>query len=84
MVDDDESGYRPYDVPDHAKVWVDMRLMPPADTAAATRMVEHAIAAAEAAVPGCHGSHTVTGDRPPSSATRALPFLPLSSVPPMM
>ena len=59
-----EGGYRPYVVPDHAKVWVDMRLTPPTDTAAAINMVEHAIAVAEAAVPGCHGSYTVTGDRP--------------------
>ena len=59
-----EGGYRPYVVPDHAKVWVDMRLTPPTDTAAVTRMVEQAIAVAEAAVPGCHGSYTVTGDRP--------------------
>lgn len=69
-----EVGYRPYVVPDHAKVWVDMRLTPPTDTAAATRMVEQAITAAEAAVPGRHGSYAVTGDRPPLSATRALPF----------
>ena len=59
-----EGGYRPYVVPDHAKVWVDMRPTPPTNTAAATHMVEQAIAAAEAAVPGCHGSYTVTGDRP--------------------
>ena len=59
-----EGGYRPYVVPDRAKVWVDMRLTPPTDTAAATRMVEQTIAVAEAAVPGCHGSYTVTGDRP--------------------
>lgn len=59
-----EGGYRPYVVPDRAKVWVDMRLTPPTDTAAATRVVEQAIAGAEAAVPGCHGSYTVTGDRP--------------------
>lgn len=64
MVDDDEDGYRPYVVPDHAKVWVDMRLTPPTDTTAAINMVEQAIAAAEAAVPGCHGSYVVTGDRP--------------------
>ena len=59
-----EGGYRPYVVPDHAKVWVDMRLTPPTDTAAAINMAKHAIAVAEAAVPGCHGSYTVTGDRP--------------------
>ena len=64
MVDDDEGGYRPFVVPDHAKVWVDMRLTPPTDTAAAINMAKHAIAVAEAAVPGCHGSYTVTGNRP--------------------
>lgn len=64
MVDDDEGGYRPFAVPDHAKVWVDMRLTPPTDTAAAINMVEQAAATAEAAVPGCHGSFAVTGDRP--------------------
>lgn len=59
-----EGGYRPYVVPDRAKVWVDMRLAPPTDTATAINMVEQAIAGAEAAVPGCRGSYTVTGNRP--------------------
>ena len=70
-----EGGYRPYVVPDHAMVWVDMRLTPPTDTAAATRMVEQAIADAEAAVPGCHGSYTVTGDRPAIERDPASPLL---------
>ena len=70
-----EGGYRPYVVSDHAKVWVDMRLTPPTDTAAATRMVEQAIVAAEAAVPGCHGSYTVTGDRPAIERDPASPLL---------
>lgn len=70
-----EGGYRPYVVPDHAKVWVDMRLTPPTDTAAATRMVEQAIAGAEAAVPGCHGSYTVTGDRPAIEREPSSPLL---------
>ena len=70
-----EGGYRPYVVPDHAKVWVDMRLTPPTDTAAATRMVEQAIAGAEAAVPGCHGSYTVTGDRPAIERNPGSPLL---------
>lgn len=70
-----EGGYRPYVVPDHAKVWVDMRLAPPTDTTAATRMVEQAIVAAEAAVPGCHGSYTVTGDRPAIERDPASPLL---------
>ena len=70
-----EGGYRPYAVPDHAKVWVDMRLTPPTDTAAATRMVEQAIAVAEAAVPGCHGSYTATGDRPAIERDPSSPLL---------
>lgn len=70
-----EGGYRPYVVPDHAKVWVDMRLTPPTDTAAATCMVEQAIAGAEAAVPGCHGSYTVTGDRPAIERDPGSPLL---------
>lgn len=70
-----EGGYRPYVVPNHAKVWVDMRLTPPTETAAATRMVEKAIAGAEAAVPGCHGSYTVTGDRPAIERDPTSPLL---------
>lgn len=59
-----EGGYRPYVVPDQAKVWIDMRLAPPCDTAAATRIVKSAIERAEEAVPGAHGSYVITGDRP--------------------
>ena len=70
-----EGGYRPYVVPDHAKVWVDMRLTPPTDTAAVTHMIEQAIAAAKAAVPGCHGSYTVTGDRPAIERDPGSPLL---------
>ena len=63
-----EGGYRPYVVPDRAKVWVDMRLTPPTDTAAAINMVEHAIAVAEAAVPGCMQLHR--DGRPPRHRAR--------------
>lgn len=70
-----EGGYRPYVVPDHAKVWVDMRLTPPTDTAAAINLVERAIVAAEAAVPGCHGSYTATGDRPAIKRDPSSPLL---------
>lgn len=59
-----QGGYRPYVVPDECHVWIDMRLVPPTTTEAATRMVEEAIASAEAEVPGCHGSYVITGDRP--------------------
>lgn len=51
-----QGGYRPYVVPDECRVWIDMRLVPPTTTEAATRMVEKAIASAESEVPGCHGS----------------------------
>ena len=37
-----QGGYRPYVVPDSCKVWIDMRLAPPVDTAAACAMVEAA------------------------------------------
>lgn len=57
-------GYQPYVVPDTCTVWIDMRLVPPTDTAAACAIVQDAIDAAEAAVPGCHGSYVITGDRP--------------------
>lgn len=70
-----EGGYRPYVVSDHAKVWVDMRLTPPTDTGAAIHMVEQAIAAAEAAVPGCHSSYTITGDRPAIERDPGSPLL---------
>ena len=70
-----EGGYRPYVVPDHAKLWVDMRLTPPTDTAAAVGIVEEAIAHAESEVPGCHGHYTVTGDRPAIERDPASPLL---------
>ena len=40
-----------------------------------TITVEHAIAAAEAAVPGCHGSYAVTGDRPAIERDPVSPLL---------
>lgn len=57
-------GYRPYVVPDSCKVWIDMRLVPPTDTAAARAVLDEAVRAAEEAVPGVRGSYVVTGDRP--------------------
>ena len=57
-------GYQPYVVPDRCQVSIDMRLVPPTDTAAARRIVEEACAAAESAVPGTHGTYVITGDRP--------------------
>lgn len=59
-----EGGYRPYVVPDRCKVWVDMRLVPPMDTAAAAAIVEQAIREAADVVPGITASCEITGDRP--------------------
>lgn len=70
-----EGGYRPYVVPDSCKVWIDMRLVPPCDTQAATKIVEGAITAAENEVEGCHGSYVITGDRPAVERDPASPLL---------
>lgn len=59
-----QGGYRPYVVPDHCKVWVDMRLVPPTDTKAAEEIVRNAIQKAEAEIAGIRGSYVITGDRP--------------------
>lgn len=59
-----EGGYRPYVVPDRCRVWIDMRLVPPTDTAAAKRIMDEAVRTAEAEIPGVKGSYVVTGDRP--------------------
>ena len=70
-----EGGYRPYVVPDSCKVWIDMRLVPPCGTQAATKIVEDAITAAENEVEGCHGSFVITGDRPAVERDPASPLL---------
>lgn len=59
-----EGGYRPYVVPDHCRVWIDMRLVPPVDTREACRILDRAVRQAEEAVPGVRGSYVITGDRP--------------------
>lgn len=59
-----EGGYRPYVVPDRARVWIDMRLVPPMDTDAAIKIVEKAFKEAAREVPGITASYEITGDRP--------------------
>lgn len=59
-----EGGYRPYVVPDSCRVWIDMRLVPPADTSSAVRIVTDAIHEAGLTVPGITASYQITGDRP--------------------
>lgn len=59
-----EGGYRPYVVPDFCRVWIDMRLVPPTDTAGAAAIVEDAIAAAIKEIPGITAAYQITGNRP--------------------
>lgn len=59
-----EGGYRPYVVPDSCRVWIDMRLVPPTDTAGAAAIVEDAIAAATKEIPGITVAYQITGNRP--------------------
>lgn len=70
-----EGGYRPYVVPDRCKLWVDLRLVPPTDTARAAALLTDAIRRAEQAVPGVHGSFAITGDRPAIERDDASPLL---------
>ena len=59
-----QGGYRPYVVPDHCTVWVDMRLVPPTDTKIAEEIVKQAIHKAEQTIVGVKGHYKITGDRP--------------------
>ncbi|HCO29786.1 MAG TPA: peptidase M20 [Lachnospiraceae bacterium] len=59
-----QGGYRPYVVPDHCTVWVDMRLVPPTDTKMAEEIVKQAIHKAEQTIVGVKGHYKITGDRP--------------------
>lgn len=68
-------GYRPYVVPDHCKLWIDMRLVPPLNTDKTTVIVEKAIQLAEEKVPGIKGSYVITGDRPPIEMNPDSPLL---------
>ncbi len=70
-----DGGYSPYVVPDECKVWIDMRLVPPATTEWAAGVVEEAIAAAAVEVPGCHGEYEITGDRPAIERDPSSPLL---------
>lgn len=68
-------GYQPYVVPDQCRLWIDMRLVPPADTTLAKKIAEEAIQKAAATVPGIRGTIQVTGDRPWIVKNPASPLL---------
>lgn len=59
-----EGGSRPYAVPGSCNVTVDLRLVPPADTALAIAMVSEAMEAAKKEVPGVTADYRITGNRP--------------------
>ena len=58
-------GYQPYVVPDRAELWIDMRLVPPAHTASAEKIVQAALLKAEMQIPGVHAHYDITGNRSP-------------------
>ena len=58
-------GYQPYVVPDKAELWIDMRLVPPAHTASAEKIVQAALLKAETQIPGVHAHYDITGNRSP-------------------
>lgn len=68
-------GYRPYVVPDHCKVWIDMRLVPPLNTEKTNAIVEAAITHAEQSVSGISATYKITGDRPPIEQNLDSPLL---------
>ena len=68
-------GYRPYVVPDHCKLWIDMRLVPPLNTTRTTQFVQNAIHLAEDKVTGIKAAYTITGDRPPIEMNPDSPLL---------
>lgn len=70
-----KGGYQPYVVPDECTAWIDMRLVPPAGTALAEKLVQQAIERAQREVPGIQGSYRVTGDRPPIERDPRSPLL---------
>lgn len=59
-----DGGYRPYVVPDRARVTIDMRLAPPTDRAKAEDIVQSAVKYGETQIAGVRGSYRITGDRP--------------------
>lgn len=59
-----DGGYRPYVVPDRARVTIDMRLAPPTDSAKAESIIQDAVKHGETQIDGVTGSYCITGDRP--------------------
>ncbi|MCL2323726.1 MAG: M20 family metallopeptidase [Oscillospiraceae bacterium] len=60
-----EGGYRPYVVPDHAKVWIDLRLVPPLQTKNVLDIIRNITYDVEKSINGIKCEIKITGDRPP-------------------
>ncbi len=58
-------GAEPYAVPEACSFTVDLRLVPPFETADIKRLLEKQAALAAQAIPGIRTHITITGDRPP-------------------
>lgn len=68
-------GYRPYVVPDQAKVWVDLRLVPPLTTQKVLQLFKQEITHTKNEFPGLKVDMIVDGDRPPIEENLASPLL---------
>jgi len=71
-------GYRPYVVSDDAKVWIDIRPVPPVTADKTGKIIEEAISYAEQTIHGVHGTYKITGNRPavpPHADSRLLKLL---------
>lgn len=70
-----KGGYRPYVVPDHAQVWIDLRLVPPLNTQQVLTIFEQIVATTKQQYPGLNVELTIDGDRPPIEENLASPLL---------
>lgn len=70
-----KGGYRPYVVPDNAKVWIDMRLVPPLNTNEVLDIFNKVIDQAKADFPGLKVDMAIDGDRPPIEEDPNSPLL---------
>ncbi|MFD1670764.1 M20 family metallopeptidase [Agrilactobacillus yilanensis] len=70
-----QGGYRPYVVPDKAKVWIDMRLVPPLNTAEVLDIFKTIIAQTKTDFPGLKVDMVIDGDRPPIEEDPNSPLL---------
>ncbi|MGN1191197.1 MAG: M20 family metallopeptidase [Dorea sp.] len=59
-----QGGYQPYVVPDECNVWIDCRLVPPADDRKVLQVLERAVERIQKEMPGIYVGYEITGNRP--------------------